>query len=84
MRDNKLSSGDLLATRVVMLESAGTRSSRVDSKEASDQRAQHLTDENPQSTFKAKCTDLTAEYEGLNIGYVGGVRMPAKKSALPE
>ena len=26
--------------------------------------------------FKPKCTDLTAEYEGMNLGYVGGVRIP--------
>ena len=30
----------------------------------------------PTKPFQPECIDLTPEYEGLNIGYVGGVQMP--------
>jgi hypothetical protein len=79
MTDYKSSSSDLLAARLTNLDSANTRNSGVDSKEAMDQQADNPTDENPPKPFKPKCIDLTPEYEGLNIGYVGGVRMPTKK-----
>jgi len=36
--------------------------------------------DSPQTPFKPLLIDLTPEYEGLNIGYVGGARMPKKKS----
>jgi hypothetical protein len=51
--------------------------------EAIVQDSQHPADLNPPKPtkpFKSKCIDLTAEYEGLNIGYVGGVQMPKEKS----
>jgi hypothetical protein len=39
---------------------------------------QPITNENPPKPFKSKCIDVTAEHEGLNLGYVGGVRAPEK------
>ena len=81
MTDNKSSPGDVLAAQFVNLESAGTRNTAADSTEAPDQRPENPADKNPPQPFKPKCILIEPPPgETLNIGYVGGVRMPKKKS----
>jgi hypothetical protein len=80
MTDYKSSSSDLLAARLTNLDSANTRNSGVDSKDAMDQRADNPTDENLPKPFKSKCILIEPPPgETLHIGYVGGVRMPKKQ-----
>jgi len=42
--------------------------------------ADHEGPKNAPKPFDPLLIDLTPEYEGMNIGYVGGVQMPRKKS----
>jgi hypothetical protein len=60
--------------------SSDQREERRISREAMDQDSEHRPDGNPPKPFKSECIDLTAEYEGTNIGYVDGVRMPKKET----
>jgi hypothetical protein len=47
--------------------------------EATDQHPKDPANENPAKPFNTECIDLTPELP-TNIGYVGGVRVPKKKS----
>jgi len=76
MRDNN-SLDDLLEEPRESLGSANTRNNRVASGEATDPYTAHQPERNPQNTFKPRRIDLTPE-EPVNIGYVGGIRMPEK------
>jgi len=81
MRDNKSSSEhELLAARCGNHHSDSMRNDGVVPSHAADPHRVQMTDENPPKPFKPRCIDLTPECEGLNVGYVGGVRVPMRKS----
>ena len=79
MRDNK-SSDDLLEEPRENLGCANRRSNGVASGEATDPHTAHQPEKQPQNTFKPQRIDLMPEAP-VNIGYVGGIRMPRKKSS---
>ncbi len=79
MTDNK-SLDDLLEEPRESLGSANRRSNGFASGEATDPDTAHQAERNPQNKFKPQRIDLTAEAP-VNLGYVGGIRMPRKKSS---
>jgi len=75
MRNNKSLSGDLLEDSRGNEGSASRRSNGDVSREATDRHTAHQTERNSQTTFKPRCIDLTPDAP-VNIGYMGGIRMP--------
>jgi hypothetical protein len=80
MHNDQSSSNDSLAARCANRDPAGTCNNAFASKGAPEQHSRHPTEKNPPKPFRAKRIDLTSESEGMNVGYVGGVRMATKKS----
>lgn len=79
MRDNKSLPDNLLEEGRESLDSASSRNSGIDSSAPTGPHAAHHDERNPRSTFKPLRINLTPDAP-VNMGYVGGVRMPKKRA----